>query len=164
MTALPRARSCAMYSGKVSKPQSMPSRSASIDMPSTCVRLRIVSSRSAGRHGAIVKPQLPITAVVTPSAGDGRSVGSQVICASKWVWLSMMPGISARPSASIVARGGDVEPRADGDDAAVGDRDVASKRLAARAVDDERVAEDEVDHAVFSRGAANSASISRRIR
>ena len=102
MATEPRARSCAMYSAKVSKPQSMPARSASIDMPSTWVRLRIVSSRSAGRHGAIVKPQLPITAVVTPSAGEGESVGSQVIWASKWVWLSMIPGIRASPLASIV--------------------------------------------------------------
>ena len=32
-----------------------------------------MSSRSAGRHGAMVKPQLPMTAVVTPSAGDGET-------------------------------------------------------------------------------------------
>ena len=49
----------------------------------------------------MVNPQLPITAVVTPSAGDGRTYGSQVTCASKCVWLSMMPGISASPPASI---------------------------------------------------------------
>jgi len=30
----------------------------------------------------MVKPQLPITAVVTPSAGEGDTAGSQVICAS----------------------------------------------------------------------------------
>ena len=72
-------------------------------MPSTWVRLRIVISRCCGLHGAIVKPQLPITAVVTPNAGEGRTCGSQVIWASKWVWLSMMPGISARPCASMVS-------------------------------------------------------------
>jgi hypothetical protein len=33
-------------------------------------------------HGAIVNPQLPMIAVVTPSAGEGANVGSQVICAS----------------------------------------------------------------------------------
>ena len=53
-------------------------------------------------------------------------------------------------------RGVDVEPRADGDDPAAVDRDVASVRLAAATVDDERVAKDEVDHAVFRRGAAKS--------
>ena len=148
MTAEPVSRSCARYSGKVSKRQSMPARSASSDMPSTCVRFCMVRSRSAGRHGAIVKPQLPITAVVTPRAGDGARVGSQVICASKWVWLSTIPGISARPSASTV-RAASTAPsaRATARDAAARDRDVAAKRLAARAVDDERVAKDEVDHA-----------------
>ena len=132
-------------------------------MPSTWVRFLIVISRSAGRHGAIVKPQLPITAVVTPSAGEGDSVGSQVICASKWVWLSMMPGISARPSAATVRAASTSSRGPTRDDAAAVDGDVASARLAAAAVDDERVAKDEVDHAVFRRGAANSDSISRRI-
>ena len=60
-----------MYSGNVSNSHAMPCRSTSSDMPSTCVRLRIVMSRSCGLHGAMVNPQLPITAVVTPSAGDG---------------------------------------------------------------------------------------------
>ena len=40
-------------------------------------------SRACGAgHGAMPKPQLPITAVVTPSDTDGDSVGSQVTCAS----------------------------------------------------------------------------------
>ena len=75
---------CSMsrYCGKLSKPQRMPARSASSDMPSTWVRWRMVRSRSAGLQGAMVKPQLPITAVVTPSAGEGSTKGSQVICAS----------------------------------------------------------------------------------
>ena len=60
----------------------MPSRSAASDIPSTCVRLRITRSRSAGRHGAMVKPQLPMITLVTPTAGDGLAIGSQVICAS----------------------------------------------------------------------------------
>jgi hypothetical protein len=30
----------------------------------------------------MVKPQLPMIAVVTPSAGEGERQGSQVICAS----------------------------------------------------------------------------------
>ncbi len=72
----------AKYSGTVSKSQRVPARSTSIAMPSTCVRLRMISSRSAARHGAIVKPQLPITAVVTPRAGEGEASGSQVSCAS----------------------------------------------------------------------------------
>jgi hypothetical protein len=59
-----------------------PWRSTSSDMPSTCVRFFITSSRSAGLHGAMVKPQLPISAVVTPREGDGETIGSQVTCAS----------------------------------------------------------------------------------
>ena len=55
---------------------------ASSDMPSTCVRLRTTRSRFAGRHGAIVKPQLPMTTVVTPSDDDGVANGSQVSWAS----------------------------------------------------------------------------------
>ena len=42
----------------------------------------MVSSRSAGRQGAIVNPQLPMTTVVTPRAGEGSNSGSQVIWAS----------------------------------------------------------------------------------
>ena len=78
----PLRSSSARYSGKLSNSQRMPSRSAASDMPSTWVRLRIVMSRSPGRHGAMVKPQLPITTVVTPSAGEGSAQGSQVSCAS----------------------------------------------------------------------------------
>ena len=74
--------SMSRYCGKLSKPQLMPARSASSDMPSTCVRCRMVRSRSWGLQGAMVKPQLPSTAVVTPSAGEGSTNGSQVICAS----------------------------------------------------------------------------------
>ncbi len=55
---------------------------ASSDMPSTCVRLRMITSRCCGRQGAMVKPQLPITTVVTPSAVDGVAKGSHVSCAS----------------------------------------------------------------------------------
>ena len=39
-------------------------------------------SRMFAGHGATPNPQLPITAVVTPSAGEGDMVRSQVICAS----------------------------------------------------------------------------------
>ena len=81
-TAAPRRSSMSKYSGTLSNSQRMPARSASSDMPSTWVRLRMMRSRSAGRHGAMVKPQLPITAVVTPSAGEGDTHGSQVSCAS----------------------------------------------------------------------------------
>ena len=62
-----------------------------------------------------MNPQLPMITVVTPSPGEGLASGSQVIWASKWVCVSMMPGISARPvgiddfapSAGVAANRGD---------------------------------------------------------
>jgi len=39
-------------------------------------------SRCCGRQGAMVKPQLPITTVVTPSDEEGVAKGSQVSWAS----------------------------------------------------------------------------------
>ncbi len=60
----------------------MPARIASSDMPSTWVRFLTMRSRCAGWQGAIVKPQLPITTVVTPRAVEGVAYGSQVSCAS----------------------------------------------------------------------------------
>ena len=51
-------------------------------MPSTTDRFFSIVSRCEAGHGAMPNPQLPITAVVTPSAGEGDRVRSQVICAS----------------------------------------------------------------------------------
>ncbi len=42
----------------------------------------MIKSRRGGGEGTIPKPQLPVTTVVTPSEGEGDSVGSQVTCAS----------------------------------------------------------------------------------
>jgi hypothetical protein len=53
-----------------------------MSMPSTTDRLRSTVSRWDAGHGAMPKPQLPITAVVTPSETEGESVGSHVACAS----------------------------------------------------------------------------------
>ena len=72
----------ARYSGKVSNPHWTPDRSASRFIPSTTDRLAATRSRHRGGQGAMPKPQLPITMVVTPSDGDGEAVGSQVSCAS----------------------------------------------------------------------------------
>ena len=74
--------SASRYCGKVSKFQRVPSSSAWRSMPSTTDRFFSTVSRSRAGQGAMPKPQLPRIAVVTPSAGDGESVGSQVICAS----------------------------------------------------------------------------------
>ena len=53
-----------------------------MDMPSTSARLRAICSRLSGGQGAMLKPQLPMTTVVTPSAGEGVARLSQVSWAS----------------------------------------------------------------------------------
>ena len=134
-------------------------------MPSTCVRFLIVSSRSAGRQGAIVKPQLPITAVVTPSAGEGEQrrvpgdlrveVGVAVDDAGhqrQAVGLDDARGASASPMRGATRA---IRPAATATSARRGGAPLPSRQLGA--------ADQEVDHyAVFSSGAANSDSISRR--
>ena len=55
----------ARYSGNVSKSQLTPD-SATGDMPSTLANMREMKSRSASRVGAMQKPQLPASTVVTP--------------------------------------------------------------------------------------------------
>ena len=61
---------------------SLRSEASSLIIPSTTARLRMIRSRRCGGDGTIPKPQLPMIAVVTPSEGDGDSVGSQVTWAS----------------------------------------------------------------------------------
>ena len=53
------------------------------------------------RTGARVKPQLPMTAEVTPCQHELEPVASQKTWASMWVWPSMKPGVTTWPSASI---------------------------------------------------------------
>ena len=58
-------------------------------------------SRSSGRTGANVTPQLPMTTDVTPCQHDELSSGSQPICASRCVCRSTNPGVTSRSVASI---------------------------------------------------------------
>ncbi len=74
---LGRAETCAQYSGKLSKDQSMPASSVARFMSSTFSRVSMIALRSLGRVGAMPKPQLPCTAVVTPCQQDGVKSGSQ---------------------------------------------------------------------------------------
>ena len=60
-------------------------------------------SASASRHGASVKPQLPMSTVVTPWKQELVPIGSQKTWASMWVWPSTKPGATTRPSASTVS-------------------------------------------------------------
>ena len=79
---LARSSMAARYSGKLSKHQSMPLSSASIDMPSTFSSVRTIVSRCSGRVGATPKPQLPMTTLVTPCQLDGVRSPSHRIWAS----------------------------------------------------------------------------------
>ena len=71
-----------MYCGNVSKHQSIPALSASIDIPSTFSRVRTTISRCSGRVGATPKPQLPMITLVTPCQHDGVRSPSHRIWAS----------------------------------------------------------------------------------
>ncbi len=82
LSRLGRSSRARRYSGNVSKHQSMPASRASIDMPSTFSSVRTTMSRCSGRVGAIPKPQLPITTLVTPCQLDGVRSPSHSTCAS----------------------------------------------------------------------------------
>ncbi len=59
-----------------------PSVSAATSMSSTFSSVRAIRLRCSGRVGAIEKPQLPATTVVTPWKHDGVRPGSQNTWAS----------------------------------------------------------------------------------
>ena len=82
LSRLLRPSSMAMYSGKVSKLQSIPELSASIDIPSTFSRVRTMMSRCSGWVGATPKPQFPMITLVTPCQLDGVRSPSHRIWAS----------------------------------------------------------------------------------
>ena len=77
-----RRSSASKYAGNVSNSHVMPACIAFKDMPSTFTRVRSVASRSCGRQGAMAKPQLPITVVVTPCQMLLVAYGSHVYWAS----------------------------------------------------------------------------------
>ena len=82
LSTVPRRRTDSRYSGNVSKSQAMPSVSVAGSMSSTFSSVCTITSWCSGRVGAMAKPQLPATTVVTPWYDDGRSAGSQKTCAS----------------------------------------------------------------------------------
>ena len=103
-----------------------------------------------------MKPQLPITTVVTPCQHDDVPSGSQNSCASMWVWPSMNPGVTTCPSASI-SWCAPVAHRADLGDAPGVDRDVGTVWGEAGAVDERAIADHEIvchaHHSLASRSA-----------
>ncbi len=84
LIAVPRRSMASRYSGNVSNGHAVPQPASSEArlMPSTFSSVRSTSRRWAGWVGAIPKPQLPMTTVVTPCHGEIESRGSQRICAS----------------------------------------------------------------------------------
>ena len=84
LIAVPPASIASRNCGKLSNDQSapMPACSASSDMPSTFSSVCKISLRCAGRVGAMPKPQLPITTLVTPCHGEIVSMRSHSTCAS----------------------------------------------------------------------------------
>ena len=65
------------YSRKVSNSHWIPFCIASRDMPSTYSSIFIRVRRSSGPQGAMVKPQLPVTMVVTPCHEVHDALGSR---------------------------------------------------------------------------------------
>ena len=82
LSTVPRRRIDSRYSGKVSKSQAMPASRVAGSMSSTFSSVPTTMSWCSGRVGAMAKPQLPATTVVTPWNDDGLSAGSQNTCAS----------------------------------------------------------------------------------
>jgi hypothetical protein len=74
---------------------------ASAEMSSARMMFERIMSRCSAEPGARVKPQLPMTAVVTPCQHEQLPSGSQNTCASMCVWPSMKPGETTWPVASI---------------------------------------------------------------
>src|SRR3546814_9222437 len=77
------------YSRKVVQRQSIPASIAAPEISSARSRFRTTRARPDFELGAKVKPQLPMTAVVTPCQHDEDPKGSQCIWASRWVCPSM---------------------------------------------------------------------------
>ena len=63
---------------------------------------------------------------------------------SEWVLMSMKPGATARPSASIILAASLAEMRADGGDAAVADGEVGAPARGAGAVEQQSAADQDV--------------------
>ena len=139
-----RARSIGpRYSGKVAKSHGMPAPSVSTSMSSTFSSVRAITSWCSGRVGAIEKPQLPATTVVTPWKHDGVSAGVPE-------HLRVVVGVDVdepgrdhvvRPRRARAHRRGRRRSRLI---ATVGDRDVGTHAGRTGAVDDRAVLDDEI--------------------
>ena len=126
------------YSGNVSHDQSMPAAIASAEMSSARSRLRTTRWRASGRAGASVKPQLPITAVVTPWKHElftHRIPGDLRIHVGVYIDETGRDGMAFGVDRAIRAAAGQFSwVLADLGDHAVGDEDVGPAWLGACSV------------------------------
>ena len=121
----------------------MPACIASAGMSSARSRLRTTRCRSSGRQGASVKPQLPMTTLVTPCQHEHVPSGSHATCASMWVWPSMKPGRDD-PMARVDLLASPRVDGADARDAIAADADVGAVAREPGAVDHGAAADDQV--------------------
>ena len=114
-----------------------PSRRDSRGMPSTRASIRIRYSPSAGssERGAMLNPQFPASAVVTPCNGEGVRAPSQKTWASKCVWTSMNPGVN-QLAAGVDRNPGRIAHRTDLDDPVALYGDIGPACRSPRPVDD----------------------------
>jgi hypothetical protein len=78
--------------------------------PSIAISSRLPSMRPA-LVGNGENPQLPVTSVVTPCKILLSALGSSSDVTSEWVWMSMKPGATTWPLASIVVSLSTSSPR-----------------------------------------------------
>jgi hypothetical protein len=90
------------------------------------------------------KPQLPVTSVVTPWLTLLWARPSSIRLMSEWVWMSMKPGDTTRPLASITSRCADRSAVADKGDAPGHDADIGLARRGTGAVDHQAAADEGV--------------------
>ena len=124
--------------------QVSPSAIASAAMSSARSRLRTTSERASARAGARVKPQLPMTTLVTPCQQVGMPRSSQNTWASMCVCASTKPGATASPAHVDLLPTALVD-LAHRDDSVTHDRHVAWSPWSSRSVDHESAADHEIE-------------------
>ena len=91
-------------------------------------------------------PQLPNTIEVLPEAGSGSRSASHHMAPSRWVWLSMIPGITIGPAGVDLLLAVDHQAGPDLGDQAVAHPHVGGDAGRTGAVDDGAAADDHVPH------------------
>ena len=82
------------YSLKLSQQKGTAASKVGFLMSSITANMLMILARPSGFSGAKLNEQLPTTTVVTPCSSDGVARPSQHNCGSKWVWMSMKPGVT----------------------------------------------------------------------